>query len=83
MKIMSWKVLAVVASVIVAAWVGVAPAAEKEGASAWSLEHAAALETGSLPPSPGSVFGPGSKASVDAPVIEVGGRFYRVGVDTQ
>ncbi len=50
-----------------------------------SFEYEEALETGKLPEGGGAAFdpAPGMKPGEDVPAIEVGGRSYRAGIDTQ
>jgi hypothetical protein len=83
MKTLLKTLLAVVAAVAMSAGIAPALAAEKEVPEYGTWQYLEAVETGSLPE---DYFGrdariglPGDKA----PVIEVGGMTYRVGIDTQ
>jgi hypothetical protein len=82
--IMKKTLLAIVAAVAVSA-VGIAPAlaADQEVPEYGTWQYFEAVETGSLPADyfdrDARIGLPGDKA----PVIEVGGMTYRVGIDTQ
>ena len=81
----AWMMAVVVASVaVLAVGSGAALAVEKKAPEPGTWEYQLALETGTLPAS-GQAKAKDASARKDAQgsVIEVGGQFYRLGIDTK
>jgi len=54
--------------------------ADPESALGWQI--APAKETGSLPPDDAKQLKPEDGAKAEVPTVEIGGRVYRIGIDT-
>ncbi len=79
----TYMVAAVVVAAVTVIGGGAALAVEKKAPEIGTWQYGLALETGTLPASD-SVKASKATGRADAtvPVIEVGGRVYRVGIDT-